>query len=175
MGGNGESLEIERKFLIRIPDEEDLRRFAVRRLRITQSYLVRGEDGSSRRVRKSEENGHITYTYTEKKRISGFTRLEREKEIAAEEYDFLLSQRDEKLRTIEKIRWCIPFEAHVLEIDVFSFWKDRALLEIELTAEEEAFQIPPSIVVLREVTNDPRYLNTSLAATIPMDRLSCEI
>ena len=172
MGRNGESLEIERKFLIRMPDEDELRCFADRRLHITQCYLVRGADGASRRVRKSEENGFITYTYTEKKRISGFTRLEKEKEITAEEYDFLLSQRDEKLRTIEKIRWCIPFEAHVLEIDVFSFWKDRALLEIELTSEDEAFQIPPSIEVLREVTNDPRYLNTSIAATIPMDRLS---
>ena len=65
------------------------------------------------------------------------------------------------------IFWCIPFDFHVLEIDLYPFWNDQAVLEVELKSEEEAFLLPPEIRVIREVTEDPRYLNSSLARELP--------
>ena len=40
-------------------------------------------------------------------------------------------------------------------------------MEIELTVEEEPFDLPPMIKVIREVTEDPHYSNHSLAREIP--------
>ena len=68
---------------------------------------------------------------------------------------------------MEKTRWCIPFGSHVQEIDLYPFWSDQAVLEVELQSEEEEFLLPPEIRVIREVTGDPRYLNSSLARELP--------
>lgn len=51
----------------------------------------------------------------------------------------------------------------MLEIDLFPFWKDRAFCEVELAREEETVNLPPWLEVIREVTDDPRYTNASLA------------
>ena len=57
-------LEIERKFLVEMPDLAllDVRRSA----HIRQTYLTNGEGGSQRRVRMVTENGAVRYIYTEK-------------------------------------------------------------------------------------------------------------
>ena len=86
------NLEIERKFLVKMPDLRKLD--VVRRLNITQTYLKRGDNNSQRRVRRIDENGSITYTYTEKQFISPLIRNEDEFEISEQEYSRLLMQKD---------------------------------------------------------------------------------
>ena len=94
-------LEIERKFLVELPD---VRRLDVKRkIGITQTYLNHGKDKTQRRVRRIAENGSITYTYTEKVFISAITREENEYEISREEYDRLLGQSDKSVRPVENI------------------------------------------------------------------------
>ncbi|MBQ7034067.1 MAG: hypothetical protein IJN25_10475 [Clostridia bacterium] len=158
--------EIERKFLIAYPDMQLLSQKAVRRLEILQTYLTAGE-GENRRVRRITENGRITYIKTEKKHISDMKRLETEAEISEEEYSRLLREADSDRRPIEKVRWCVPYRDHVLEIDVFPFWQDKAFLEVELSCETEEVQLPPFLTVLREVTNDKRYTNAAMAKALP--------
>ena len=46
---------------------------------------------------------------------------------------------------------------------MYPFWKDRAILEIELADENEKIDFPEGIRVIREVTDDERYKNASLA------------
>ena len=58
---------------------------------------------------------------------------------------------------------------HTLEIDVFPFWTDRAFCEAELSSETEVLELPPWVEVIREVTEDARYNNSSLARAVPMD------
>ena len=111
-------LEIERKFLIRMPDPERLARESARRLEITQIYLTTGPDVSSRRVRLSREGEHETRTLTEKVRLTGRTRIERERAVSPEEWDALLAETDPARRPITKTRWCVPSGAHTLEIEV---------------------------------------------------------
>ena len=55
------------------------------------------------------------------------------------------------------------------EIDVYPFWLDKAVMEIELTDEEEPVALPPEIEIIRDVTADRRYTNASLARAIPED------
>ncbi len=158
--------EIERKFLIAYPDVGILSEKAVRRLEMVQTYLT-AADGESSRVRKIKENGTVTYIKTVKQRISDIKRLETESEITMDEYTALLKTADPARRPIEKVRYCIPHEKHVLEIDIFPFWQDKAFLEVELTDEAEEVSLPPEFHILREVTADRRYTNAALALELP--------
>jgi len=90
-------LEIERKFLVEMPDVSalDVRR----KISITQTYLTRGENDSQRRVRRISENGKVRYTYTEKVFLTPVTRKENEFEISEKEYNELLGQSDKKNST----------------------------------------------------------------------------
>jgi len=166
-----EPLEIERKYLIRRPAEETLRRESTERIDITQTYLLSGPAEGTRRVRHSRRGDGETWYYTEKLRLSERTRIEREREISPAEAAGLLARADGERRPIEKTRWRVPYAGHTLEIDVFPFWTDRAFCEVELEREDEAVSLPPWITVLKEVTGDPRYTNSALAREIPMDTL----
>ncbi len=158
--------EIERKFLISMPSQSFLKTKSSRRLKITQTYLCSGAEESAR-VRSIVENGISSYVHTVKKKISMIKRLETEREIDAQEYETLLKQKDPSRRTIQKIRHCVPYEGHLLEIDIFPFWIDKAFMEIELGSEDEIFALPPEIHVLKEVTEDKRYTNAALAKELP--------
>lgn len=158
--------EIERKFLIAMPDLQWLSGKALRRLEMVQTYLL-AADGESSRVRKITENGTVTYIQTMKKRISNIKRLETEAEITAEEYATLLEKADSARRPIRKVRYCVPHGRHMLEIDIFSFWQDKAFLEVELVDEKEEISLPSEFIVLREVTEDRRYTNAALAKELP--------
>lgn len=169
MQKSGKNIEIERKFLIRYPDTAWLAaQPGARSASLSQIYLT-SEKGESRRVRQWEENGKIIWFQTRKQTLTDRSRIEEESVISREEYLSLLGQADPERNPVIKNRWCIPYEGHVLEIDLYPFWKKQAVLEIELDREEEAFSIPPELTVLREVTGDPQYLNSSLARSIPVE------
>ena len=162
-----EPLEIERKFLIEYPDPDWLAAQPdSTRVDIVQTYLL--SDGSeTRRVRSWTEGGSTVYIRTLKRSLTDRTRVELEDEITRGEYLALLREADPGRHSLEKTRWRIPFASHLLEIDLYPFWRDQAILEVELQSEEEDFLLPPEIRVIREVTGDPRYLNSSLARELP--------
>lgn len=164
---SGQPLEIERKFLIRMPDRETLEKYSERHIRITQIYLLPVEGSGSRRVRRSVCGGEEKLYFTEKIFVTDRTRVEREREITPEEWERLAAQADPARRPIRKTRWCVPFAGHTLEIDVFPFWQDRAFCEAELASEEEELRLPDWIEVIREVTEDHRYNNSALALAVP--------
>lgn len=161
-------IETERKFLIRMPNIALISELnGVRIKKIEQTYLL--DSSCNARVRKIEENLKITYIKTTKKRISTLSVYEDECEIDEQRYQDELTHKDESKNTVFKTRYCIPFGDHILEIDVYPFWNDRAVLEIELANENECFSLPEFISVIKEVSDDPRYKNTRLAKQIPMD------
>ena len=153
--------------LHRVPDAALLGEKSVKRLAIAQVYLRAVTSGAGRRIRRARCGDETRYYYTEKTRVTAVTRIEREHEITAAEFEALLSERDEALRTIEKTRYLVPFEGHTLEIDVFPFWRDRAFCECELQSEDEPLPLPDWLHVYREVTDDPRYTNRALARSVP--------
>jgi CYTH domain-containing protein len=55
------------------------------------------------------------------------------------------------------------YENQYFEIDVYPFWKDKAILEIELNDENTKISFPKEIKVIKEVTEDEAYKNASLA------------
>jgi len=138
---------------------------------IIQTYLLREETGCSARVRSRSTAGHTVYTCTVKKRISDMTRIEDEREISREEYEKLLLQADPHRQVIEKQRFVYEYMGQCFEIDVFPFWTDRALMEIELEKEDEAVLFPPEIEIVRELTGDKRYTNAAIARSIPDEQI----
>ena len=164
-------IEIERKFLIRIPSLSDLEKQSNFRTRIiTQTYL-KSDEKKNARVRKILENGNITYIKTVKERISVLSCFEDESVISREEYDSLLLNFDEEKKSIHKTRYSFEYANHILEIDVYDFWNDRATLEIELSSEDEEFSIPSFIDLIKEISDDGRYKNTNLAKKVPYDEI----
>ena len=135
---------------------------------ITQTYLLAAV-GVTARVRKRVWKDRVEYTHTRKQKISDLRRIEEESEISEMEYARLLTQADPARNVLRKLRYCLPYEGQLFEIDVFPFWRDRAYLEIELDYEEQQIFFLPQIELIREVTEDPRYTNASLSRRIPQD------
>ena len=157
-------LEIERKFLIEMPDPAFLRGLlGCRELSIEQTYLKKDSDYRAR-VRRTVCDGAAVCTHTAKKAIGRATRIELEHVISGEEYEVYLLQRDPERHTVEKTRFAFPFGSHTVEIDIFPFWTKQAILEIELADENEDVPLPPFVRLIREVTEDPAFTNASLAA-----------
>lgn len=159
---NQNGLEIERKFLIKYPDISVMQNSeGVRILEIEQIYLGQGV-----RLRKIEEKGNTVYIKTVKEHVTNVTRRETEWQVDEKTYFEGTENIEKGTSPIRKTRYVLPNCGQVFEIDVFPFWNDRAFLEIELTSEDEKFTLPPFITVIKEVTDDRRYNNSSLAKSI---------
>ena len=74
-----------------------------------------------------------------------------------------MMEADTSRRQIRKTRYCLSYEGQSFEIDVFPFWNDRAIAEIELRTEEQEITFPGFIKVIREVTGEEEYRNSALA------------
>lgn len=115
------------------------------------------------RVRQRGENGHYVYFLTTKRKLCGMKRVEIERRLTKEEYLTLLMDADTSKRQIRKNRYCLTYGSRYFEIDVYPFWSDRAIMEIELADENEKVDFPEFIKVIKEVTGDESYKNSSLA------------
>lgn len=158
-----ESLEIERRFLISMPEKELLRELGADCREITQTYLLSSDGWSSERIRMSRRGESVIFTHTKKRRISHATALEAEQEITAEQYRALLLRADPTRGTLRKRRHTFTVGGQIFEIDVYPFWKRTAILEAELVRACAPLAIPEQIKVIREVTGDGRYSNHALA------------
>lgn len=161
--GEPEPLEIERKFLIEYPNIQALEKDAnCRRVEIIQTYL-HAENGDEIRVRQRGENGSYIYFKTVKKKIDDIKRVEIENRLSKDEYLTLLMDADTSKKQIRKTRYCLTYENQYFEIDVYPFWDDKAIAEIELSDENAVITFPDYIKVIKEVTDDDHYKNASLA------------
>lgn len=158
-----EPMEIERKFEVLNFSSKMIPSSAVE-VEILQEYLYsHGEHGEKeRRVRRRVLNGSSSYYYTVKKKTDhAAVRIERERLITKERYEKLLRLRDPALRPIKKTRYCFPFMGHQFELDIYP--SGLVILEVEVRDKDEQIDLPPDWD-LREVTDDKRYKNRSIAA-----------
>ena len=157
-------VEIERKYLIKMPDMQLLKsKYECKTVDIVQTYLVSDDEKVERRIRQRGIDGSYTFYYTEKTKINNISRTEREKKISEAEYIRLMSEADTKLHQIKKKRTCFVCNCTYFELDVYDFWKDKAILEVELTNESSEVVLPEEIELIKEVTDDDSYKNRSLA------------
>jgi adenylate cyclase len=147
--------EIERRFLVQVDEAVWYRLGEGHHLR--QGYVLNGDP--SLRVRTGEARGAVLTT----KSGAGIRRTEHETVVPPEIAQALFKAAAD--RVIEKIRWQLgPWE-----LDRFlGALEGLALLEIELESEDSPLpQPPPDIHVLREVTDDKRFVSGRLARMKP--------
>ncbi len=163
--GIPEPLEIERKFLIEYPDLEYLNSLKTcRRIPITQAYLTTPEEGRFR-VRKRGEGDDALYIKTVKYKINDMKRIEVEDYISEEEYKNYLQMSGCVQGVISKDRYCLAWQGKYFELDVYPFWRDKATLELELLSEDQEFELPDFLTLIRDVTTEKEYRNKRLAVT----------
>ena len=154
--------EVERKFLIKRPDERTLAAWDAEPEEILQVYLTGGE--GERRVRQRGADGVWSYTATMKRETGDpGVRLETEKRITEKEYLDLLLEADMSKRPIRKTRWCFPYKSKYFEIDVYPGEEDFAIMEVELSKTDEDFEMPEFIEIVEEVTENMAFRNRAIA------------
>ena len=145
------STEIERKFLVR---GTDWRQGAPVRLR--QGYLNRDKERTVR-VRIAGSRAYLTI----KGLTRGVSRPEFEYEIPLHDGEALLTLCDGV--PLEKDRYTLQHAGATWEIDEFlGANAGLVIAEIELNDERQEFERPGWLST--EVTDDPRYFNSSLIA-----------
>ncbi|HEY0780738.1 MAG TPA: hypothetical protein VGD56_22465, partial [Gemmatirosa sp.] len=149
-------VEIERKYLLRALPRA-LR--GATAAEVEQGYLP-GER-LRERVRRVTREGRERLVRTVKLG-AGVSRIEVEEETTRELFDVLWPAT--RARRVRKRRYAVPEGALTWEIDEFT---DRTLVlaEVELPAPDTPVVFPPWLAayVVREVTDDPTYLNSALA------------
>lgn len=151
------SVEIERKFLIKkIP--ENLENYKSEK--ISQGYLVVSEDIEVR-IRKKGKNFYLTV-----KSGGDLIRDEIEIELQEKQFNTLWPLTEEK--RIVKKRYYIPYENHLIELDIYSDQlKGLIVGEVEFKSEKQSEQFSPPDWFGEEITADKRYKNKNLFLNNP--------
>ncbi|MDR1694032.1 MAG: AAA family ATPase [Lactobacillaceae bacterium] len=160
-------IEIERKYLIERPGEEFLAGIGAVKQNILQTYLSSDDPAVERRIRQRGDGKDFSYYYTEKKYHSELGRIETERKISEKEYLSLLLEGEKSVR---KDRYCFIHKSQYFELDIYPQWQSKAILEIELTKENQKTVLPEWVSLIKEVTKSPKYKNSSLAGTIGLKR-----
>lgn len=146
-------MEIERKFLVaRLPEN-----FAsLPKKEARQGYL---EISGEKEVRVRQKGNKYFRTL---KIGSGKIREEIETEISAEEFNALWPETAGK--RVEKTRYSVPSDNYKIDLDVFKGdLKGHITVEVEFESVEASNNFQPFDWFGREVTDDKRYKNQSLA------------
>lgn len=148
-------MEIERKFLTgALPF--DIKDFPARK--IEQAYL---STSPVVRIRKEDDRYYLTY-----KGGGMMAREEYNLPLSEGAYRHLLEKHDGRI--IEKTRYLIPAGAYTVELDVFSgLYEGLIIAEVEFPSVEEALLFTPLPWFTKEVTEDRRYHNSTLALESP--------
>ncbi len=145
-------VEIERKFLVKALEWEALTKPNPNYLK--QAFIAE-EDLKVVRVRIYNGKGLLTI----KGKSEGIKRLEFEYEIPLEDAQSLIQNLGGPV--IEKDRFVIPQGELKWEVDVF-YGKNEGLIVAEIELDSESAQFKKPNWVGEEVSDDPRYFNSSL-------------
>ena len=161
------NIEIERKFVIKRPLDEDMQRAdGYVNVDILQIYLDSPEE-ITHRVRRSVRVGEPTFYETKKIRIDGISSFEDESEIPAERFYELIKTARADSQPIEKTRHTFYYKGQKFEVDVYMQWRTTCIMETELDSRDTEVEIPPFIKVVKEVTGERQYSNASMARCFP--------
>lgn len=155
------NIEIERKFIIAYPDISQVVKLANCIIEIEQIYLKCDSTTEARRVRKAKINNNTSYYYTHKKDIDAYAREEKERQISINDYNELI--KEAITSKLLKTRYCILYGKQTLEIDIYPFWNDFAILEIENINKFDSFALPNYLQVIKEVTENKDFSNFAIA------------
>lgn len=151
------------KYLIAMPQLHELEQeYQTEGIDMMQTYLKQTNPQVTRRIRQQKNGEDYLYFYTEK-HTAETERWETEKPISEKQYIRYLMEGDTGLNAVHKTKYRFVYEGTPLEIDVYPFCNDRAVMRAALPVGSPLPALPPQLTVLREVTGEPAYKNRQLA------------
>jgi len=166
---NSTPIEIERKYIIEIPDEEKMRLCEGYTVSEILQIYIESSPHLTHRVRSRKKSGNTVYTETQKIRIDKMSSYEDEKEISEREFLGLSNNIKKGTVPIEKVRHTFDYLGQTFEIDMYPKWKKSCIMETELESRESCVEIPDFIKIIKEVTGDKAYSNASMAKSFPRE------
>ena len=162
-------IEIERKYIIEIPEEEKMRLCNGYTVSEIVQIYIESQSHVTHRVRSRKTNGKTVYTETKKIRIDKMSSYEDEREISEREFQSF----SEKIKTgtvpVVKLRHSFDYLGQTFEIDVYTQWKSSCIMETELESRDKCVEFPEFIKIIKEVTGDKVYSNASMAQNFPVE------
>ena len=151
------------KYLIAMPDVRTLtEKYGAIPSEMMQTYLITANPLLERRVRQQRSGTEYLYFFTEKRVGEDGKRWVTERPISEKEYIRYLMESDLTLRAVRKTKYRFHYAGRAMEIDLYPFSEDKAVLFVYGGGKDAA--LPEEIEILRDVTGDPAYKNRRLAA-----------
>lgn len=152
----------EKRYLIEYPNIDYLQNITnCKKVDIIQTYL-KSNNKEAICIEQRGLDGDYVYSIIQNDK---FTNVKEEKRISKEEYLKFLMDADINLRQIRKTRYCLMDNRYCCNIDIYPFWKEKAIMWFQ-TKKDKDVLIPSFINVLKEVSSDERYDNYSMAKSI---------
>lgn len=166
--GLDETIEYHKKLLVKIPDINKLK--YNKKITIIQNYLYSDNDDTEKRIRERRYGESSSFYYTEKNKVkeNDNGRLKLERRIDEREYISLLAQVNPKYHQITKDRYCFIYKNQYMNLDIFSFDKEHALLEVSLEENDTNIEFPDFIETIKDVTFDKKYKNIEISERLSL-------
>lgn len=150
---------VEKKYLIKMPDVNQLiKNKHCRKVHVKQHYLIdETKKEQEKIVLRREKNKNFYYKVNKKNNVKY------SQAIKADDYINKLEDENNKFYHIYKDRYYYIYDSRCIKIDIFPFWKDKAILEVDILNDRESIKFPKFIEVLEEVTTIDSYKNYYLA------------
>lgn len=150
---------VEKKYLIKMPDINQLiKNKQCRKVHVKQHYIIDETKQEKEKIVLRRENNKNFYYKVNKK-----DNVKYSKSINADQYINKLEDENNKFYHIYKDRYYYIYDSRCIKIDVFPFWKDKAILEVDILNDRENIKFPKFIEVIEEVTDNEKYKNYYLA------------
>ena len=162
-------LAIERKYLVDQIKGFDrcIEKNNAVRVDIVQHYLK--GDGQER-VRTWTRDGVTTYFHTKKSNDPSAERIKTEEIISHKKYQQLLQRVNPECAPIEKSRFYFIENNQYFRLDFFCDDACDCILEVQPSTIQTEIELPTSVSVVREVTDDPKYYNYNIAKQLAQQR-----
>ena len=157
--GEPELAKTKKKYLIKLPDASILKN--MKKIEIYQSYL-KCDNNEKIQIRKRGEGDEFIYSQI-KTRIQDDQIIKVEKRLSQAEYQDKLVDIDHARKPLHRTRFCFSEQSQYMEIDIYPFWNDKAILNIDLSKVDDEVQLPAFVKVIEDITNKKEYLNSELS------------
>ena len=150
---------VEKKYLISMPDVEQLmKNKQCRKVHVKQHYIIdETRQEKEKIVLRRENNKNFYYKVVKKNKVKYSN------SITADKYINKLEDENKKFYHIHKDRYYYIFDSRCIKIDVFPFWKDKAILEVDVLNDRENIKFPKFVHIIEDVTDNEAYKNYYLA------------
>ena len=155
------SVRYQKKYLIDLNDDvySFLKKVGAKKIDIEQTYLESDLENYERRLRQRILDGDSTYYLTVQKKASeGLSKIITDKKITEKEYLKLLEY--PSLGTVIKQRYTFIYKKQYFKLDIIT--DDLALLEVNPISSKTKINLPDTLTINKEVTDDVNYDNASL-------------